>query len=508
MQSETKTQDPHAHLPTSQKPLRDIHPDPANLRQQPVRNLDAIKASLRRFGQQKPIVVDAQGTILAGHGVFLAARDLGWDRLACVTSNLSGPERIAYQIADNRAAELSTWDEAALFETLGQMDVSEAAELGFSNAELSSMHDALNESLDEDAPIAPAKHAVAQLGDLWHLGEHRLLCGDSTDARDVDRLMDGHQAALVATDPPYLVDYTGDRPNDSGKDWSATFREFEITDADGFFRGVFTNVLRVLAPHAAIYCWHAHKRQALISRVWEDLGILEHQQIIWVKPTPVFGRVYWHFRHEPCLMGWRQGSQPEHKRNGMAGGEHDSVWEIDWEGASRIVGNEHPTQKPLELFARPMRKHTEIGDIVLEPFSGSGSQLIAATRLRRRCMAIELEPVFVDVAIRRWQQETGQDARLSDGTPWREVACNRNVLLGDDGAPMDIIAPRVKDAPCPPDSPANADAAAAPASRKARPTTAGNTSGKRGKARIAIPTTAPASAGTVQNGERPEAASS
>jgi DNA modification methylase len=218
--------------------------------------------------------------------------------------------------------------------------------------------------------------------------------------------MEGAKAALVATDPPYLVDYTGERPNDSGKDWSGTYKEVEITDADRFFRGVFTNVLRVLAPNAAIYCWHAHKRQALISQVWTDLGILDHQQVIWVKPTPVFGRVYWHFRHEPCMMGWRKGSQPAHDSDH----EFNSVWEIDWEGKARIVGNSHPTQKPVEIFARPMRKHTKRGDTVFEPFSGSGSQLIAAEKEGRRCRAIELEPTFVDVAVARWETFTSKKA--------------------------------------------------------------------------------------------------
>jgi DNA modification methylase len=224
------------------------------------------------------------------------------------------------------------------------------------------------------------------------------------------------------------VDYTGERPKDSGKDWTSTYKEVEITDADRFFRGVFTNILRVLAPHAAIYCWHAHKRQRLIAQVWEELGILDHQQIVWVKPTPVFGRVYWHFRHEPCMMGWRKGSQPAHDDDHSC----NSVWEVDWEGKGRIIGNEHPTQKPLELFARPMRKHTRKGDLVYEPFSGSGSQLVAAEQLGRRCNGMELEPVFVDVAIRRWQKASGQEAVLDgDGRSWADVAAERGVDAPD-----------------------------------------------------------------------------
>jgi DNA modification methylase len=225
--------------------------------------------------------------------------------------------------------------------------------------------------------------------------------------------MDGQLAKLVATDPPYLVDYTGERPNDSGKDWSDTFREIDITDPRRFFTDTFRNVLGVLAPHAPIYCWHAHKRSSLIAGIWDELGILNHQQIVWVKPTPVFGRVFWHFRHEPCMMGWRQGSQPVHDSDHT----FNSIWEVDWEGKSRIVGNEHPTQKPVELFARPMRKHTKPDDICFEPFCGSGSQLIAAEREGRRCYAMELEPVFVEVAVRRWEAFAGKKAqRVPAGT--------------------------------------------------------------------------------------------
>jgi DNA modification methylase len=219
--------------------------------------------------------------------------------------------------------------------------------------------------------------------------------------------MGGEKAALVATDPPYLVDYTGERPNDSGKDWTDTYREIDIEDADGFFRAVFKNVLEVLGSKAAIYCWHAHKRSGDIQRIWRELGILDHQQVVWVKPTPVFGRVYWHFRHEPCMMGWRQGEKPEH--DGVH--EHNSVWEVDWDGKARVT-TDHPTSKPVELFVRPMKKHTSPGAVVFEPFSGSGSQIIAAERCGRRCRAIEISPPYVDVAIRRWEQATGKEATL------------------------------------------------------------------------------------------------
>jgi len=217
--------------------------------------------------------------------------------------------------------------------------------------------------------------------------------------------MAGERAALIATDPPYLVDYTGERPNDSGKDWTDTYREIDISDAEGFFRSVFTNAKRVIAPNAAIYTWHAHRRCGVIQKIWAELGILDHQQIIWVKPAPVFGFVYYHFRHEPCMVGWVEGSKPPHD------GRHEfnSVWEVDWNGKARVA-TEHPTSKPVELFARPIRKHTRPGDVCFEPFSGSGSQLVAAEQLGRRCFAIEITPAFCDVAVRRWEEFTGKKA--------------------------------------------------------------------------------------------------
>jgi len=391
-----------------------VHPYEKNPRNNDAA-VEALARSIREYGFRQPIVVDGSGTIICGHTRLKAAESLGLNEVPVHVARDLLPEQVkALRIADNKLHELATWDNTLLaveLDELADLGV-DVGLLGFTPEQIAAI---TNEPIGTEGKTDPddvpepqsAASVVTQRGDLWVLGNHRLLCGDSTDSRDVDRLMDGHQAALVATDPPFLVSYTGERPNDSGKDWSDVYREVEITDADQFFRGVFTNVLRVLAPHAAIYCWHAHKRQALISRVWEDLNILDHQQIVWVKPTPVFGRVYWHFRHEPCMMGWRKGSQPVHDSDhGFS-----SVWEVDWEGKSRIVGNEHPTQKPVELFARPMRKHTNVGDICFEPFSGSGSQLIAAEQLGRRCFAMELEPVFVEVAVRRWEAFTGKTAQ-------------------------------------------------------------------------------------------------
>jgi DNA modification methylase len=387
-----------------------------------------VAASLRRFGWQQPIVARRTGEVIAGNTRLKAAQSLGMTEVPVWWFGGSDIDAVSFAVADNRTHEFAQWNEAELVRLLDELKKEDALDgVGFSTDDIDALVQKLRDEehadkdLDDDGPDEPQAVAIAKTGDLWCLGEHRLLCGDSTNLKDVLRVMGGEKAALVATDPPYLVDYTGERPNDSGKDWTATYREIDIQDADGFFRAVFENVLEVLGPKGAIYCWHAHKRCGDIQRIWRDLGILDHQQIIWVKPTSVFGRVYWHFRHEPCVMGWRQGDKPEH--DGVH--DHDSVWECDWDGKARFQG-EHPTSKPVELFARPMKKHTSVGAIVFEPFSGSGSQLIAAERTGRRCRAIEITPVYVDVAIRRWQKATGQEATLDgDGRTFNEVAAER-----------------------------------------------------------------------------------
>ena len=383
--------------------------------------VESVARSLREFGFRQPVVVDEAGVIVVGHTRWKAAKALGLEKVPVHTATDLSPEQIkAYRLADNQTATLAEWDMDLLPLELADLQSMnfDLGLLGFAEDELARLlasGDVTAEGLtDEDDIPEPPDEAITQLGDLWQLGRHRLMCGDSTNSADVDRLMDGKKAALVATDPPYLVDYTGDRPNDSGKDWTANYREIDIPDAELFFRGVFENVIRVIAPHAAIYCWHAHKRCGVIQRVWADLGILDHQSIVWIKPTPVFGRVFWHFRHEPCMMGWLQGSKPEH--DGDHSMEMSSVWELDWEGKSRIVGNEHPTQKPVEIFARPMRKHTKRGDICFEPFCGSGSQIIAGEREDRRVFAMEISPVFVDVAVRRWEAFTGKKAERVSAT--------------------------------------------------------------------------------------------
>jgi DNA modification methylase len=381
-----------------------------------------------------PVLAAADGTIVAGHGRVLAAKKLGLDTVPVVpVEHLSEEERRAYVIADNRLAELAGWDQRMLaseLQALESLDEIPIEAIGFTNDELKHLlgeidaEDAKNLPLEPELPPVPI-NPVSRKGDLWTLGNHRILCGDSTSKDDVARVLGGEKAKLFSTDPPYCVDYTGkDRPvhegRPSGKDWSHVYREIDIKDLGGFLDGVLDACLGHLEKGTAIYMWHAHVQQPTIAAVFERHGLLFHQVLVWVKPVATFGHSYYRWKHEPCAFGWKQGEKPKH-----GFGQLDSVWEVDWEGKSRVRDNEHPTQKPLKLFEIPMEAHTQPGDLCLEPFSGSGSQIIAGERLGRHVRAIEISPAFVDVAIRRWQDLTSKEAVLDDGRTFAAVTSER-----------------------------------------------------------------------------------
>jgi len=257
-----------------------------------------------------------------------------------------------------------------------------------------------------------------ETGQLWRLGEHRLLCGDSTKAEDVARLMNGERAVLFATDPPYAVGYTGgSHPQSWGnkgaanrdKDWSGEYLEANSADVKNsedsgmelYRRFVDMAIKHAIVRSAAWYCWHASRRQMMLESVWNEAGAFVHQQIIWVKTRPVLTYSLYLWQHEPCLFGWIKGEKPKALRAevGKRAGEFPTtVWAVP---SSEIETDAHPTSKPCKLFSLPMEMHTERGDICYEPFSGSGSQLVAAQQLGRRCYAIEKSPPFVAVVLER-----------------------------------------------------------------------------------------------------------
>jgi DNA modification methylase len=255
-------------------------------------------------------------------------------------------------------------------------------------------------------------------GQLWRIGEHRLLCGDATEAEDVVRLMDGERAVLFSSDPPYSVGYTGgshpqrwgkrgaaNRDKDgSGQHLEANGADVKNSEESGstLYRGFVDMAIKhAIVRNAAWYCWHASKRHSMVERIWTEFGAFVHQQIIWVKSRPVLTHSVYLWQHEPCLFGWIKGAQPKTLRAqlGETAGEFPAtVWAVS---SSEVETDAHPTSKPCKLFTLPMEMHTEPGEICYEPFSGSGSQLVAAQQTGRRCYAIEKSAPFVAVALER-----------------------------------------------------------------------------------------------------------
>jgi len=423
------------HLTVQQVTLDTLTLDPANVRGHGEENMAAIIGSLRRFGQCEPLVVQAGSLrVVGGNGRLVAMRKLGWTECDAVILDLTDLEATALGIALNRTAELAHWDEAGLAKMLEQLRSEDSLDgIGYSDEDLDQLLAELEQEsgttteVDDPGPQEPPTVPVSRPGDLWVLGSNqRLLCGDSTNPEHVARVLDGKRATLLSTDPPYCVGYTGkDRPihdgKPSGKDWSAVYREIDIEDLGEFLDGVLSACLPRVSDDAAVYLWHAHVQQPTILATFERHGLLLHQVIVWVKPVGVFGHSYYRWRHEPCAFGWKKGHKPTHGT-----GKLDTVWEIDWEGKARVVGNLHPTQKPLRVFEIPMEQHTRPGAVVLEPFSGSGSQLLAAEKLGRKCRALEISPAFVDAAITRFQAATGSQAVLEEtGQTFEAVAAAR-----------------------------------------------------------------------------------
>jgi site-specific DNA-methyltransferase (adenine-specific) len=376
--------------------------DPANVRKHGERNLATIKASLLRFGQQKPIVVDANGVVRAGNGTLAAAKALGWKEIAVVRSALAGSEATAYAIADNRTAELAEWDEDALAETLSALQCEDEALLdaaGFDSAELSRMIDGMAEVTEDEVPEPPAE-PITKPGDLWLLGEHRVLCGDSTKAEDVARLMAGAKADMVLSDPPYGVSYVG-KTKDALKVENDELGEEDLT---ALVVAAFDNAEANCRAGAYWYATvPARPLHILFADDWKRRGILR-QIMVWAKDSMVLGHSEYHYQHEPILFGWMPGDR--HKNSDRT---RTTLWQYDRPKANR----EHPTMKPVDLWAQAVTDGSRHGEIVYDPFLGSGTTLIAAEQLGRKCYGMEISPAYCDVIVKRWETLTGRKAELA-----------------------------------------------------------------------------------------------
>jgi len=387
--------------------ISDLACDPANVRAHDGKNLDAIKASLQRFGQQKPIVVDEKGIVIAGNGTLTAARALGWDAINIVRTELAGAEATAYAIADNRTAELAEWDDEALAKQLSALQIEDEALVeaaGFSDAELTALVDEVTGITEgntdpDEVPEVP-EEPTAQLGQIWKLGDHRVMCGDSTSAEDVAALMDGQKADMVFTDPPYGIGYIG-----------GTKKRGEIDNderRDGFADFIASAFLAApISPGGPIYvCSPVGKEAGAFFQAWcHDW----HYQscLVWAKNNASFTRFDYHTKHEFIHYGWAGGAA--HAWEGDR--KQDTVWGFDRPSKSEL----HPTMKPVELVTYAIGNSSKRGCVVWDGFLGSGSTLIACEQTGRKCYGMELSPAYCDVIIKRWEDFTGQTAELVNG---------------------------------------------------------------------------------------------
>lgn len=376
--------------------------------------VDAVARSIQEFGFRQPIVVDKDGTVIIGHTRLKAAIKLGLLSVPIHIADKLTPTQVrGLRLADNKTAEAAEWDYDLLPIELTDLQGEgvDLGSLGFGEDELEKILGPQGtEGLTDpdEIPEPPAK-AITKPGDLIKLGDHRLLCGDSTKVEDVERLMGGKKASLMATDPPYLVDYQGGNHPQSWQNKKTVkdkhWDDYQDPDqASDFFFAFITASLPCLHEHAAIYQWHADLRRTMVQSAWERAGIHIHQILIWFKSRPVLTRSHYMWQHEPCMYGWMKGKCPKRKPDASS----RSVWEISQKGECDGI---HPTQKPVELFARPIGYHTVAGEICYDPFLGSGTTLIAAEKLGRKCYGIEIAPIYCDVIIARWQAFTGKKAK-------------------------------------------------------------------------------------------------
>ena len=439
------------HLTSLAVDMNTIAPDPANARQHPARNLDSIRGSLLAFGQQKPVVVDGRGIILAGNGLYQAARQLGWERIAAVRTGLTGIEGVGYSIADNRTAELAEWDWETLAVQLAELqaDGTDLEALGFMAEELAELlAPAGNEGLtDEDAVPLPGDAAITQPGDLWILGKHRLLCGDSSKAEDVDRLLAGAPIHLVNTDPPYNVKVEP-RSNNAIAAGLSSFpasdahrglthhQAFDVArqgkkhattkklrpkdrpltndfvsdeDFDRMLRAWFGNIARVLVPGRCFYIWGGYANLGNYPPALKACELYFSQGIVWDKEWPVLTRKDFMGAFELAFYGWREGAGHEYFGPNNA----TDLWHVKKIPPPQM---QHLTEKPVELARRAIEYSSRPGENVLDLFGGAGGTLIAAEKTGRRCFLMELDALYCDVIVQRWEQFTGKKAERQAAT--------------------------------------------------------------------------------------------
>ena len=361
-----------------------------------------IAASIKEFGFLNPIVIAGDNTILCGHGRLMAAQKLGLKKVPCVKeSHLTETQRRAFIIADNKLSLNAGWDNELLSVELTELQGADfdLDLLGFDEKELSQLFDEGNEIQEDEFDVETelTKPTFSKLGDIWSLGRHRLVCGDSTKEETYKSLMGKKKANLVMTDPPYNVDYQG----------SAGKIKNDNMESDKFYQfllDAFVNMEQAMASDASIYVFHADTEGLNFRKAFIDAGFYLSGCCIWKKPSLVLGRSPYQWQHEPCLYGWKKKG----KHQWYSGRKETTVWEFE----KSKKNSEHPTMKPIPLLAYPITNSTMSNAIVLDPFGGSGSTLIACEQTDRICYTIELDEKFCDVIVNRYLEQVGTDTEI------------------------------------------------------------------------------------------------
>lgn len=382
----------------------ELTPYPANAKKHPVDQVQHIANSIREFGFRQPIVVDADNVVVIGHGRLLAAKKLGLDSVPVVRADDLTDEQIrALRLADNKTNE-SEWDFAELEAELAELSIDfDMKEFGFDDVQTTETDntEVEEDDYDPDEPVEPK----AKLGDIYQLGQHRLMCGDSTDINAVERLMDGKKARMVFTDPPWNVNYGAEENHPSWKPRTILNDFMGTEDFKQFMNSAFHCMNTVSEPGCMTYVVMSAQEWGNMMLTLASNDYHWSSTIIWNKDQLVLSRKDYHTKYEPIWYGWKDGSARLHPLDDR---KQCDVWDFE----RPKVSIEHPTMKPVALVAQAIKNSSNIGDDILDLFGRSGTTLIAAEQLDRRCHMMELDPHYVDVIIARWEKLTGQEAVL------------------------------------------------------------------------------------------------
>ena len=389
------------------KKVSELIPYINNSRTHSEEQITQISSSIKEFGFTNPILIDKENSIIAGHGRLQAVKRLGHEEVPCIIiSGLTKTQIKALIIADNQLALNAGWDlEKLSVEIEGlEDDKFDISILGFDDKFLNDLLFKENEGLtDEDATPDSPENPKSKLNDIWILGSHKIICGDSTKAEDYKSLFKDHIADMIFTDPPYNVDYSGRGKNDLGKIINDNMDENKFVL---FLDDVFKLMSDNLKPLSILYVCHpdSHSKPKIAFEIAFDKYFKKSSTLIWNKGNAGMGWQDYRSQHEPILYGWKEGKG---KHNFYGDRTKTSIWNIKRDSTTQY---KHPTQKPVELVKEAILNSSKEKDIIFDPFSGSGSTLIACEKLNRICYGIELDTKFVDVIIQRWQQFTGKEA--------------------------------------------------------------------------------------------------